>query len=207
MCEEKNYYMSFEFKKCILADGTAFNGLYEIQPKIFGDSRGYLSERYNERDFSKAGLNVKFVQDNQSLSKKGVLRGLHFQTKHPQGKLIYPFKGRVYDVAVDLRKSSPTFGKYYGVILDSEKQNMFYIPEGFAHGFYVLSDEAIFTYKCTDFYDPSGEGGLMWNDPLLAVNWKAVAPDVNPLLSEKDTKHPAFDPNGKYFDMNGKWIV
>ena len=196
--------MSFEFKQCE-KDGLKFEGLYEIQPKIFGDARGYFAETYSERDFFAAGLTMKFVQDNQSKSSKGVLRGLHFQTQHPQGKLVRALEGKVYDVAVDLRKGSKTFGKYYGVILDSEKQNMFYIPEGFAHCFYVLTEEAIFTYKCTDFYDPKGEGGLMWNDPKIGVNWTAVAPKVDPLLSDKDGKHPAFDPDGKYFDVNGKW--
>ena len=198
--------MSFEFNTCKLNDGTEIKGLYEIQPKIFGDSRGCFMENYSERDFFAAGLTMKFVQDNQSKSSKGVLRGLHFQTQHPQGKLVRAIEGRVYDVAVDLRKDSQTFGKYHGVILDSEKANMFYIPEGFAHGFYVLSDEAIFTYKCTDFYDPKGEGGVMWNDPAIGIDWKAVAPEVNPLLSEKDGKHPAFDLDKKYFDINGKWI-
>ena len=198
--------MSFEFKPCTLQDGTKIEGLYEIQPKVFGDARGYFFEVYSERDFFAAGLTMKFVQDNQSASTKGVLRGLHFQTQHPQGKLVRAVSGRVYDVAVDIRCGSPTFGKYYGVILDSEKQNEFYIPQGFAHGFYVLSDQAVFAYKCTDFYDPKGEGGLMWNDPIINIDWNAVAPDVTPLLSEKDGKHPAFDPNGKYFDMEGKWI-
>lgn len=198
--------MSFEFNKCLLVDGSEIRGLYEIQPKIFGDARGYFLETYSERDFFAAGLTMKFVQDNQSKSTKGVLRGLHFQTQHPQGKLVRALAGRVYDVAVDLRCGSPTFGKYYGVILDAEKHNMFYIPEGFAHGFYVLSDEAIFTYKCTDFYDPKGEGGLMWNDQALGIDWKSIAPDIEPLLSEKDGKHPAFNPAGKYFDINGKWI-
>ena len=192
--------MPFEFKKC------SIEGLYEIEPKIFGDNRGYFLETYSEKDFFAAGLTMKFVQDNQSSSTKGVLRGLHFQTQHPQGKLVRALFGQVYDVAVDLRKDSPTFGKYYGVILDCEKANMFYIPEGFAHGFYVLSDLAVFAYKCTDFYDPKGEGGLMWNDPAIGIDWKSVAPDVNPLLSEKDGKHPAFNPNGKYFDINAKWI-
>ena len=198
--------MAFDFNKCKLNDGTEFKGLYEIQPKIFGDARGYFLETYSERDFMINGLSMRFVQDNQSKSTKGVLRGLHFQTEHPQGKLVRALSGRVYDVAVDLRKGSATYGKYYGVILDSEKQNMFYIPEGFAHGFYVLSDEAIFTYKCTDFYDPKGEGGLMWNDPIIAIDWKSVAPDIEPLLSEKDGKHPGFNPNGNYFDINGEWI-
>ncbi|MBC6714295.1 dTDP-4-dehydrorhamnose 3,5-epimerase [Treponema sp. Marseille-Q3903] len=197
--------MAFKFKKCELANGTEIKGLYEIQPKLFGDARGYFLETYSEHEFFTNGLTMRFIQDNQSKSSKGVLRGLHFQTKHPQGKLVRALEGKVYDVAVDLRKGSETFGKYYGVILDSEKQNMFYIPEGFAHGFYVLSDEAIFAYKCTDFYDPSGEGGLMWNDPIIGIDWKAVAPDANPLLSDKDGKHPKFNPEGKYFDINGEW--
>jgi len=198
--------MAFEFKKCTSSDGKTFEGLYEIQPKVFGDSRGYFFEVYSEKDFFAAGLTMKFLQDNQSASTKGVLRGLHFQTAHPQGKLVRSVSGRVYDVAVDLRRGSETFGKYYGVILDSEKQNQFYIPEGFAHGFYVLSDTAVFAYKCTDFYDPKGEGGLMWNDPVIAIDWKAIAPEIQPLLSEKDGKHPSFNPNEDYFDMKGKWI-
>ena len=198
--------MAFEFKKCIV-DGTEVEGLWEIQPKIFGDARGYFLESYSEKDFFAAGLTMKFVQDNQSKSSKGVLRGLHFQTQHPQGKLVRALEGRVYDVAVDLRKGSKTFGKYYGVVLDAEKQNQFYIQEGFAHGFYVLSDTAIFAYKCTDFYDPKGEGGLMWNGPAIGIDWKSVAPDISePNLSEKDGKHPAFCWNGDYFDMNAKWI-
>lgn len=197
--------MAFEFEECKV-NGTTIKGLYQIQPKIFGDSRGYFLETYSEKDFNEAGLTMKFVQDNQSKSSKGVLRGLHFQTQHPQGKLVRALEGKVYDVAVDLRKGSETFGKYYGVILDSEKQNQFYIPEGFAHGFYVLSDEAIFAYKCTDFYDPKGEGGLMWNDPVIGIDWNTIAPAVSPLLSEKDGKHPPFDLNGSYFDINGKWI-
>ena len=198
--------MSFEFKNCSLSDGSVIKGLYEIQPELFGDERGYSFEAYSERDFFAAGLTVKFVQDNQSKSWRGVLRGLHFQTKHPQGKLVRALQGKVYDVALDLRKGSESFGKYYGLILDSEKQNMFYIPEGFAHGFYVLSDEAVFAYKCTDFYDPDGEGGLMWNDPLIGIDWKTIAPQVNPLLSDKDQKHPPFNPDGDYFDINGKWL-
>lgn len=197
--------MAFEFKQCE-KNGAKFAGLYEIQPKIFGDSRGYFLEIYSEKDFFESGLKMKFVQDNQSKSVKGVLRGLHFQTRRPQGKLVRALQGRVYDVAVDLRKGSATFGKYYGVILDGEKQNQFYIPEGFAHGFYVLSEEAVFAYKCTDFYDPKGEGGLMWNDPAIGIDWKSVAPEANPLLSEKDEKHPAFDFEKNYFDINGKWL-
>lgn len=197
--------MAFEFKPCIASDGTEIKGLFQIIPRIFGDSRGYFLESYSERDFSAAGLKMKFVQDNQSKSSKGVLRGLHFQTQHPQGKLVRVLSGSVYDVAVDLRNGSATFGRYFGVILDGESQNMFYVPQGFAHGFFVLSDEAVFSYKCTDFYDPDGEGGLMWNDPALGIDWQAVAPDVRPLLSEKDGKHPAFDSSKNYFDINGKW--
>lgn len=198
--------MAFEFKQCEI-NGQKVEGLFEIQPKIFGDARGYFLETYSEKDFFEAGLKMKFVQDNQSKSTKGVLRGLHFQTQHPQGKLVRALEGKVYDVAVDLRKGSATFGKYYGVILDAEKQNMFYIPEGFAHGFYVLSEQATFAYKCTDFYHPEDEGGLMWNDSTVGIDWKSVAPEISvPNLSEKDTKHPVFDVNKDYFDINGKWI-
>jgi len=178
--------MSFEFRQCE-KEGVKFDGLYEIQPKLFGDSRGYFAETYSERDFFEAGLKMKFVQDNQSKSSKGVLRGLHFQTNHPQGKLVRALHGKVYDVAVDIRNGSDTFGKYYGVILDSEKQNMFYIPEGFAHGFYVLSDEAIFTYKCTDFYRPDDEGGILWNDKEIGIDWP-LAEEIKLIISEKDMK-------------------
>ncbi len=197
--------MPFTFTQC-KADGVVIDGLYEIQPRVFGDKRGYFFEVYSERDFNAAGLTMKFVQDNQSASTKGVLRGLHFQKQHPQGKLVRAVQGRVYDVAVDLRKGSATFGKYYGVVLDGEKQNEFYIPAGFAHGFYVLSDSAVFAYKCTDFYDPKGEGGLMWNDKNIGIDWKAVAPEITPLLSDKDGVHPSFDKNGSYFDKNARWI-
>lgn len=196
--------MAFEFKKCVAEDGCEIPGLYEIQPKVFGDNRGYFFESYSERDFFEAGLTMKFVQDNQSFSTKGVLRGLHFQTQHPQGKLVRVLDGKVYDVAVDIRNGSPTFGKYYGVVLDSEKQNQFYIPEGFAHGFMVLTEKATFAYKCTDFYDPKGEGGLMWNDEAIAIDWPIK--DITPNISEKDGKHPKFEAGKKYFDMNAKWI-
>lgn len=194
--------MAFEFSKCDI------EGLYEIQPKIFGDNRGYFLETYSEKDFFQAGLTMKFVQDNQSKSTQNVLRGLHFQKKHPQGKLVRALQGKVYDVAVDLRCGSPTFGKYHGVILDSEKQNMFYIPEGFAHGFCVLTPEATFAYKCTDFYHPEDEGGLMYNDPEIAIDWESILPGItkNANLSEKDTKHAPFSKTKKYFDLNAKWI-
>lgn len=199
--------MAFEFRKCFSSENIEFLGLYEIQPKVFGDSRGYFFESYSEKDFFEAGLTMKFVQDNQSCSSKGVLRGLHFQTKHPQGKLVRSVSGKVFDVAVDIRCGSKTFGKYYGVILDSEKQNQFYIPQGFAHGFYVLSESAVFAYKCTDFYHPEDEGGLMWNDSQIAIDWKTVSSNLTPLLSQKDQNHPNFDKNAKYFDINGKWIL
>ncbi len=192
----------FEFKKCTV------DGLYEIQPKVFGDSRGYFFEAYSEKDFFEAGLTMKFVQDNQSMSSKNVLRGLHFQKHHPQGKLVRAVSGKVYDVAVDLRLGSATFGKYYGVILDSEKQNMFYIPKGFAHGFCVLSETAVFTYKCTDFYHPEDEGGLPWNDETIAIDWESVIPGISACanLSEKDKKHTPFSLENRYFDLNGNWI-
>ena len=198
--------MAFEFKKCVSKDGVEFSGLYEIQPKVFGDSRGYFFECYSERDFFEAGLKMRFVQDNQSSSSRGVLRGLHFQKHNPQGKLVRAVEGKVYDVAVDLRKGSKTFGKYYGVILDSEKQNQFYIPEGFAHGFYVISEKAVFAYKCTNFYHPEDEGGLMWDDKTIAIDWKKISGTIEPLLSEKDKIHPAFDLGKDYFDINASWI-
>ena len=158
-------------------------------------------ESYNERDFQEAGLNLRFVQDNQSMSQKGVLRGLHFQKEYPQGKLVRVIRGRVYDVAVDLRKNSATFGKHFGIILTEENKKMFYIPEGFAHGFLVLSDTAEFAYKVTDFYHPGDEGGLAWNDPEIGIVWPELSgnyqgnagsagyhmEDGSPLiLSEKD---------------------
>ena len=198
--------MPFTFKECVAKNGKTINGLFEIQPKVFGDSRGYFFEAYSEKDFFEAGLKMKFVQDNQSFSTKGILRGMHFQKHHPQGKLVRCVQGKVYDVAVDLRKDSPTFGQYYGVILDSETQNQFYVPQGFAHGFYVLSETAIFAYKCTDFYHPEDEGGLMWDDATIGIDWTSVAPDVKPLLSDKDTKHPEFSFENNYFDINGVWI-
>lgn len=171
----------FNFEK------TEVEGIYIIEPKVFGDNRGYFMETYNYNDFAAAGLDMKFVQDNQSKSKKGVLRGLHLQKKNPQGKLVRVIKGEVYDVAVDLRKNSPTYGKYVGVILNEENKKQFYIPEGFAHGFVVLSEEAEFTYKCTDFYDPSDEGGILWNDPDINIPWPIDGLD-EVLLSEKDKK-------------------
>ena len=146
-------------------------GLYIIEPAVHGDSRGYFMETYNQKDMEENGLNMVFVQDNQSMSTKGVLRGLHFQKEFPQGKLVRVIKGAVYDVAVDLRSGSETYGKWYGVELTEENKKQFYIPEGFAHGFLVLSDEAEFCYKVNDFYHPNDEGGMAWNDPEIGIEW------------------------------------
>ncbi len=146
-------------------------GLCVIQPAVHGDSRGYFMETYNQNDMREAGLDMVFVQDNQSMSVKGVLRGLHFQKQYPQGKLVRVIAGSVFDVAVDLRANSKTYGKWFGVELTAENKKQFYIPEGFAHGFLVLSDRAEFCYKCTDFYHPGDEGGLAWNDPDIGIEW------------------------------------
>ena len=166
-------------------------GLYIIEPKVFPDSRGYFMETYNEKDFAEEGLNMKFVQDNQSMSTKGVLRGLHFQKEYPQGKLVRCLRGRVFDVAVDVRTSSPTYGKWFGVELTAENKKQFYISEGFAHGFLVLSDEAEFAYKVTDFYHPGDEGGILWNDSEIGVDWP-VEEGMEILLSDKDKIQPMF---------------
>ena len=168
---------------------TKIKDLYIIEPKVFGDNRGYFMESYNRKDFVDAGLDMVFVQDNESKSKKGVLRGLHFQTKHTQGKLVRVTQGEVYDVAVDLRKDSPTYGKWEGVLLSAENKRQFYIPEGFAHGFLVLSDEAVFNYKCTDFYAPEYDGGLLWTDPDVGIEWPLDKIEEI-VLSEKDKKQP-----------------
>ena len=149
-------------------------GLYVIEPTVHGDGRGYFVETYNQKDMHEAGLDMVFVQDNQSMSTKGVLRGLHFQKQHPQAKLVRVIRGRVFDVAVDLRSDGGTYGKWYGVELTEENKKQFYISEGFAHGFLVLSDVAEFCYKCTDFYRPGDEGGLAWNDPEIGIKWPGL---------------------------------
>ncbi len=166
---------------------TKIPDLMIIEPKILGDHRGYFMESYNQRDFFEAGLTLTFVQDNESKSTKGVLRGLHFQTKHPQGKLVRVIQGEVWDVAVDLRIGSPTFGQWEGVYLSHENKRQFYIPEGFAHGFLVTSEEAVFNYKCSDFYDPKGESGLKWDDEEVGIGWPLDKID-GIVLSEKDQK-------------------
>lgn len=161
----------------IKVEKCPIEGLYIITPAVHGDSRGYFMETYNQRDMAEAGLNMAFVQDNQSMSVKGVLRGLHFQKQHPQGKLVRVIRGRVFDVAVDLRADSATYGKWYGVELSEENKKQFYISPGFAHGFLVLSETAEFCYKCTDFYHPGDEGGLAWNDPDIGIAWPEVVGD------------------------------
>ena len=153
---------------------TQIEGLYVIEPTVHGDDRGYFMETYNKRDMEEAGLNMNFVQDNQSMSVKGVLRGLHFQKQYPQGKLVRVIRGRVFDVAVDLRRNSKTYGKWFGVELSEENKKQFYVSEGFAHGYLTLSDVAEFCYKVTDFYHPGDEGGLAWNDPEIGIDWGVI---------------------------------
>ena len=186
----------FQFTK------TGIEGLVVVEPKVFGDNRGYFMETYNYNDFKAAGLDMVFVQDNQSKSKKGVLRGLHFQKKNPQGKLVRVVSGEVYDVAVDLRKGSDTYGKWYGVLLSAENKKQFYVPEGFAHGFVVMSETAEFVYKCTRFYDPSDEGGLMWNDPEIGIDWP-VPENAELLLSEMVQHHQPLKDFESPFTMEG----
>ena len=189
----------------ISVEKTAIEGLYVIEPTVHGDERGYFMETYNQNDMHEAGLDMVFVQDNQSMSTKGVLRGLHFQKQFPQGKLVRVIKGEVFDVAVDLRSGSPTFGKWFGLVLSEENKKQFLIPRGFAHGFLVLSETAEFCYKCDDFYHANDEGGLAWNDPEIGIDWTSLGvkgeydgtasakgftlADGTPLnLSEKDQK-------------------
>lgn len=163
----------------------SIEGLFLIEPKVFGDSRGYFMETYNYEDFKKAGITDIFVQDNQSSSRKGVLRGLHYQKKYPQGKLVRVIKGEVFDVAVDIRKGSATFGKWHGEILSAENNKQLYVPKGFAHGFLVLSEEAEFVYKCSDFYHPEDQDGILYNDPAIGIDWPAEE-GMEIILSEKD---------------------
>lgn len=153
---------------------AGIEGLCVITPAVHGDNRGYFMETYSQRDMEEAGINICFVQDNQSMSVKGVLRGFHFQKKYPQTKLVRVIKGSVFDVAVDLRPGSATYGKWYGIELTEENKKQFLIPKGFAHGFLVLSDVAEFCYKCDDFYHPDDEGGIAWNDPQIGVKWPGV---------------------------------
>lgn len=166
-------------------------GIRHIRPSMYMDDRGYFMESYNKRDFTEAGITDDFLQDNESRSTKGVLRGLHFQIKHTQAKLVRCIYGRVLDVAVDLRKSSPAYSKWEAVLLDGETRNMLYIPPGFAHGFMVVSDYAVFSYKCTDYYHPEYDGGIRWDDPDIGIDWKMEDYGIcKPVLSDKDAALP-----------------
>lgn len=170
---------------------TDIEGVFIIEPRIFGDNRGYFFESFVQAEFEEKVCKTTFVQDNESKSSYGVLRGLHFQKPpYTQSKLIRVVKGRVWDIAVDIRKSSPTFGKYIGIELSEDNHRQLFIPKGFAHGFAVLSDEAVFQYKCDNYYAPQSEGAIIWNDPELEIDWKIPAEDI--ILSEKDKKHPLF---------------
>lgn len=180
---------------------TGLPGVLVIEPTVFGDARGYFMETFQKEEFADAGITDEFVQDNQSKSSRGVLRGLHFQKEHTQGKLVRVTKGEVFDVAVDCRPNSATFGKWVGVTLSDENKKQFYVPKGFAHGFLVLSDEAEFCYKCTDYYDPTAEGGIPYNDPTVNVEWPDCGCEY--LLSEKDKKHEPFA--AQSFDYFNKW--
>ena len=180
---------------------TGLPGVLVIDPTVFGDARGYFMETFQKEEFAAAGITDEFVQDNQSKSSRGVLRGLHFQKEHTQGKLVRVTKGEVFDVAVDCRPNSATFGKWVGVTLSEENKKQFYVPKGFAHGFLVLSDEAEFCYKCTDYYDPTAEGGIPYNDPTVNVEWPDCGCEY--LLSEKDKKHEPFA--AQTFDYFNKW--
>ena len=178
-------------------------GLKVIEPTVFGDARGYFMETYNYNDFKEAGIDCEFVQDNQSASKKGVLRGLHFQTKNVQGKLVRVTRGAVYDVAVDLRTNSPTFGEWYGVLLTEKNKIMFYVPEGFAHGFLILEDDTEFLYKCTNLYSPEHDSGLRWNDPTINIDWKFEEFNITEedlTISDKDKVQQLFDKSSIYFE-------
>ena len=172
----------------ITVETTPIEGLLVITPTVFGDNRGYFMETYNAADFKEAGIDCSFVQDNQSASKKGVIRGLHFQINYPQDKLVRVIKGEVFDVAVDMRKGSKTYGQWFGIRLSEENKKMFFIPKNFAHGFLVLSDYAEFTYKCTELYHPNDEGGIIYNDPDIGINWPDDGLEL--IFSEKDKKWP-----------------
>ncbi len=171
---------------------TEIEGVLIVEPKVWGDDRGYFFESFNAREFAeKTGLNITFVQDNESKSRYGVLRGLHFQLPpYTQSKLVRVVKGRVLDIAVDIRKGSPTYGKWVSCELTEDNHRQFFVPKGMAHGFCVLSEEAVFQYKCDDFYHPEAEGGIAWDDPDIAVQWPIPAEDIS--LSERDKHHPSF---------------
>ena len=191
--------MNFLFEKSYI------EGLIVAKPKIFEDSRGYFLETYSEKYFNESEINEKFVQDNMSKSAKGVIRGLHFQKNYCQAKLVTVILGEVYDIAVDLRNDSKTFGKYFGVLLNEENKKQFFIPKGFAHGFVVLSETAIFSYKCSDYYHPEEESGIIYNDKNIDINWNDYL-SSGFIVSDKDLALPNFDYNKKYFSLSGEWI-
>lgn len=176
----------------ITVETCEIEGLKIITPTVHGDARGYFVETYHYEDYKAAGIPDVFVQDNQSASRQGVLRGLHFQIEHPQAKLVRVIRGEVFDVAVDLRKGSPTYGQWHGVLLSEENKKQFYVPKNFAHGFLVLSDYAEFCYKCTDFYHPGDEGGILYSDPAIGIKWP-VPEGMELILSERDTKWGGID--------------
>ena len=188
--------MTFKFEE------QSIKGVFIITPQVFGDNRGYFMETYKKDQFEAAGIIGEFVQDNESSSSKGVLRGLHFQKEHTQGKMVRVTEGCVYDVAVDVRPESKTYGQYFGVELNSELKNMLYIPPGFAHGFLVMSEIAAFVYKCTDIYDPASEGGIPWNDEMIAIKWPEL--DVPYIISSKDEQHEPF--KNQSFDWAKKYL-
>ena len=173
---------------------TPIPDLFIVEPTVFGDERGFFMETYNKKEFQELGIELEFVQDNHSRSKKGTLRGLHFQKKFPHAKLVRVIKGEVYDVAVDIRANSHTYGKWFGVVLSEENKKQFLIPEGFAHGFLALTEIVEFTYKCSDYYHPEDEGGITWNDSDIAIEWPLGEHGIyEPLLSEKDKKWPMLE--------------
>ena len=185
-------------------DLDGIKGLCLITPAVHGDARGYFMETYSQRDMEEAGIDVVFVQDNQSMSTKGVLRGLHFQKQFPQTKLVRVIKGEVFDVAVDLRKDSPTYGKWHGEILSEENKNQFLVPRGFAHGFLVLSDVAEFCYKCDDFYHPNDEGGMAWNDPEIGIVWPKLSGEYKGTASAEGYSVDGVSLN--LSDKDQKWL-
>ncbi|MCX5869453.1 MAG: dTDP-4-dehydrorhamnose 3,5-epimerase [Deltaproteobacteria bacterium] len=180
---------------------TPLAGLLVIEPKVFGDARGFFVETWSRKRYQEMGINVDFVQDNLSFSSRGVLRGLHFQNPQPQGKLVYVLQGEVFDVAVDIRKGSPTFGRWHGIVLSDNNKCQFWVPAGFAHGFCVTSETALFAYKCTELYAPQHEKSIRWDDPALAIDWPITEPQVSdkdrlaPLLADIDPTH-LYDFNG-----------
>ena len=183
----RSQFTPTSFKRCKMEKKeTSLPGVFEIWPRILKDNRGYFLETYHQKKYAELGIDDLFVQDNQSFSTKGTLRGLHYQLRHPQSKLCWVVEGEVLDIAVDIRKNSPTFGKSIGIILSAEKQNQIYIPRGFAHGFLALTDKIRFFYKCSDFYFPEDERGILWSDPDLAISWGLA----DPVISEKDLRNP-----------------